>query len=308
MIGRRAALALIATAALTPQLVRADDAVIRLGGSASDAFAQGAYAEAGGFFKQAGLSVEQVMLANSGAIASALAGGSIDVGLANPISLANAVESGLPFVAIAPSALFLAAHPQSLMVVAKTSPIQSAKDFDGKTIALIQVRSMTQTSTSAWLRKSGVDPGGVKFIEMPFSAMLPALAGGRIDGAFIAETSLRGSADQTRSLGCPDAALAPEWYLNVWYTTKPWLAKNMPVARRFAQTIQRSAAWANAHQSETGAVLQKIAGLPGDAVAKMTRTQFASSFDIAHIQPVIDAAIREGAVKRSIDAHEFVLL
>jgi hypothetical protein len=38
----------------------------------------------------------------------------------------------------------------------------------------------------------------------------------------------------------------------------------------------------------------------------MTRTDFADKLDVARIQPVLDAAVREGAVKRAIDAKEFV--
>ena len=140
MIGRGSALALLGAAVATPGAAFAADApaTIRIAYMTTDAFAQGLYADAGGFFKAAGLNVELVMLGNSGSIAAAVAGGSVDIGLGNPISLANAVESGLPFYAIAPSALFVDSKPQSFMVVAKTSAVQSAKDLAGKTIGLVE--------------------------------------------------------------------------------------------------------------------------------------------------------------------------
>jgi NitT/TauT family transport system substrate-binding protein len=310
VIDRRHALALLGTAALTPSAVLAADAppagTIRVAYMTTDAFAQGVYADAGGFFKAAGINVELVMLGNSGAIAAAVAGGSVDVGLGNPISLANAVESGLPFYAIAPSAMFVDSKPQSFMVVLKSSPIQTTKDFIGKTVGLVEVRGITQAATAAWLRKDGVDPAQVKFVEMPFTSMGPALTTGRIDAAFIADTNLMAFRSQTRSLGCPYAALAPQWYLNLWYASKEWLAKNPALARRFVAAVEKSATWANAHQAETGAMLQKYVSLPSDVLVQMTRTDFADKLDVARIQPVLDAAVREGAVKRAIDAKEFV--
>ena len=309
-IDRRRALWLLGAAVVAPSAAVAADApapqTIRIAYMTTDAFAQGVYADAGGFFKQAGLNVELVMLGNSGAIASAVAGGSVDIGLGNPISLANAVESGLPFYAIAPSAMFVDSKPQSFMVVEKTSTVQSAKDLAGKTVGLVEVRGVTQAATAAWLRKAGVDPASVKYVEMPFPAMGPALATGRIDAAFIADTVLMSFRSQTRSLGCPYAALAPQWYLNLWYAGKDWLAKNPALARRFVAAIEKSAAWANAHQTETGAMLQKYVPLPNDVLAQMTRTDFADKLDVGRIQPVLDTAVREGAVKRAIDAHDFL--
>jgi NitT/TauT family transport system substrate-binding protein len=308
VIDRRRALALIGAAALAPAAALAADApaTIRIAYMTTDAFAQGLYADAGGFFKAAGLNVELVMLGNSGSIAAAVAGGSVDIGLGNPISLANAVESGLPFYAIAPSAMFVDSKPQSFMVVAKSSPYQSAKDLAGKTIGLVEVRGVTQAATAAWLRKAGVDPANAKYVEMPFPAMGAALATGRIDAAFIADTALMAFRADTRSLGCPYAALAPQWYLNLWYSGKDWLAKNPALARRFIAAVEKSAGWANAHQAETGAMLQKYVPLPNDVLAQMTRTDFAGKLDVSRIQPVLDAAVREGAIKRPIDAHDFL--
>lgn len=51
------------------------------------------YVQAGGFFKGAGLNVQIITLSNSGAIAAALAGGAIDVGLANAMPVPHSTRS-----------------------------------------------------------------------------------------------------------------------------------------------------------------------------------------------------------------------
>ena len=113
-VSRRAALITLAAVAASGATARAQtEAPVRVGTSPADAFAEGVYADAGGFFKAAGLTVELVSTANSGAMGAAVAGGAIDIGLGNAIAIANAREQGLQFTAIAPSALFSAAEPAS---------------------------------------------------------------------------------------------------------------------------------------------------------------------------------------------------
>jgi NitT/TauT family transport system substrate-binding protein len=309
-IDRRSALALVGGALSLPALGARANAqaagTVRVAFMTTDAFALAGYAEAAGFFKAADVGVQLVTLPNSGSIASAVAGGALDVGLANPVSLANAIEQGLPFVAIAAGALFSERKPQALLIVPKSSPLQSAKDLEGKTVGLIEIRGITQTAMKSWLLKNGADPSLVHYAEMPFPAMGPAMEQNRIDAAFISEPALVGLRATTRAIGDPYAAIASEWYLNLWFTTKAWLAANPATAHRFVQAIQKSAPWVNAHPGETGAVLQKYVAIPDDVMARVVRSQFAADLQVSRIQPVLDVAARDGAIKRPLDAHDMI--
>jgi NitT/TauT family transport system substrate-binding protein len=280
---------------------------LRIAASATDSFAEAIYAEEAGFFKAAGLRTQLVLLANSGAIAAAVAGGSVDVGLANPIAIAAARSEGLPFYVIAPSALFSASEPATLLVVAKNSPLQQPKDLEGKTIGLIEVRGITEASVRAWLANNGADANKVRYIEMSFGTMTPALTQGRIDAAFIAEPALTAARPLTREFGSPYAAFADAWFINVWFATKDWLAKNPAVAHRFVQAIERTAAWANTHRAESGTMLEKYSPLAEDVVAKMTRTRFAEKLDPALMQPVLESALKYGVLKNATSAKDLVM-
>ena len=136
--------------------------------------------------------------------------------------------------------------------------------------------------------------------------MGPAMQQSRIDAAFISEPALVSLRPTTRPIGDPYAAIASEWYLNLWFTTKAWLASNPAAARRFVQAIRKSAPWVNAHPAETGAVLQKYVAIPDDVLAKVVRSQFAADLDVARIQPVLDVAARDGAIKHALDAHDMI--
>ena len=279
---------------------------LRVGTSPSDAFAEGIYAQGAGFFKDAGLNVELVSLANSGSLGAAVAGGAIDIGLGNVIAVANARASGLPLAVIAPSALYLAREPATVVIAGKTSTVNSPKDLEGKTIATIEVRGTQQASIRQWMTKSGADASGVKFVEMPFSTMAAAVNAGRVDAAMIGEPALTAAKPVVRIIGNPYEAVAPEWYLNVWFANADWLAKNRAAARTFVAVMAKTAAWANTHRAETGVMLQKVLPLPDDVVAKMTRAQYAVKLGTQYMQPILDTATKYGILKTPVDAKDLI--
>jgi NitT/TauT family transport system substrate-binding protein len=274
--------------------------------SSADAFAQAIYAQGAGFFTAAGLTVRLVNLQNSGAIASAVAGGSIDIGLANPIAIANAHEQGLPFEIIAPSALYRADKPTTLLVVPNASPQRTAKDLEGKTIAVIEVRGIMEASIRSWMTQSGADPANVHFIEMPFPAMGPALMQGRVDAAFIAEPFLASVRESVREIGNPYSALAKVWYSNIWFAKGDWLAANATTAHRFVSAIEKAADWANTHQPQTAAMLLSYAKTRKALGPRVTRTFFADSLELADIEPVLNTAVKFGAIKEPITAAALI--
>jgi NitT/TauT family transport system substrate-binding protein len=305
LIGTSAAVGAAAFAASGIAIAQTETA-LRIGSIASDPFGEPYYVQAGGFFKRAGLNVELVSLPHSAAIAAALSGGSIDVGLANPIVLASGREHGLPLYAFAPSALFDAAAPTTLLMVANASPIKSAKDLEGKTIGSIELAGVTQASLRSWLTKNGVDPAAVHFIEIPFAAMAAALAQGRIDAGFIAEPALGAAKATTREIGDPYAMIASQWYLNMWFSTKEWLTKNTPLAHRLVDAIYKGAAWANAHPADTATALKAVTPLTDDTIAKMTRIRFATAYSPALLQPALDTGFKFAIFKSSFNASDLV--
>ena len=307
--GRAIALGGAAAASATFAGMRADAQTappLRVAFAYTDAFGEAGFADSAGFFKQVDLPITLVALPNSGAIVAAAAGNALDIGLANPITLTNAIQKGIPFAAIAPAGVFVEAKPEALLVVAKTSTVQTAKDLEGKTVALIEIGGITQTAMTAWLTKNGANPAAGHFVELSFSAMGAALRN-RVDAAFISGPPLQEALrSDTRVIGSPYAAIASEWSINLWFAQKPWIAANMPTVRRFVQAIEKSAPWINTHPAETLAVMRQYAPAPIDA-AKIVRTTFTDRLDIALIQPVLDAALRAGAIKQAMDAHDLIV-
>lgn len=271
-----------------------------------DAQSQVFYAQDMGFFEEAGLSVEIQTLTSGPAIASAVASGAVDIGCSNVLSLATAHEEGLPFVLIAPSGRYLSDEPTSVLMVAEDSPIQSASDLNGKTIAVNGLKNITQVASEAWIDQNGGDSSTVEFVEIPFPQMADALEQGRVDAALIAEPALTQAGDKARVLGKAYDAVADEFLISAYFANQDWVNNNPETARKFAEVIQRTAEWANENPEESAEILQNYTEITPETINSMTRSTTAESLDPALIQPVIDAAAEYEVIESPFNASEFI--
>ena len=182
------------------------------------------YASERDFFKGAGLDVNVSIMSSGGSVIPAVIGGSAEFGVSNPISLATAFSHGAPLVCFAATVYYRSTAPNSLLMVAKDSPVQSARDLNGKTVAVNGLRNTPQLSTQVWLDKNGADSKSVKFTEVPFPEMGLALTSGRVDAAFFSEPALSLVRDSLRVLGDPYGAIAPQFITGSYFTTRSYAA------------------------------------------------------------------------------------
>lgn len=213
-----------------------------------------------GMFHNANLAVDITEVKNGAAAAAAVAGGSIDVGFSNPLSIAQGFERGLPFTILSPAALSLAgrAATNGMIVVSKTSPIRTAKDMNGKVFSIDVLGGLPYVSVRTWIDKNGGDSSTVKFVELPFSEMTQALNSGRVDVSEmnVAYDPLIGKPnDPLRLLGNSYESLGPRYCSSVWFSTNDWVTKNPDTARTFVSVMKQAAVWANAHLHESALML-----------------------------------------------------
>ena len=253
----------------------------------NDSGAEVFYAQDMGFFKKAGLDVEITTLNNGGLISAGVAAGTFDVAQSAVSSVASAHERGINFVIIAPAALWTSDRPTSALVVAKNSPLASAKDFDGKTIAVNGLRNVTQVGPEAWIEQGGGNLASVKFLELPFADMPGAVAAGRIDAA------------QRRLQRNP---IAKRFLLAGWFSTTVWAQQHPDLVKKFAAAMLETARWANANPVASGKILEKYTKLPVSPT--MARVLYPERMIPSEAQPLIDASARYGALKKTFPASE----
>lgn len=305
----RALLRLLAAAllctALAPAPGAAQSNALRVGTAPVEVGAVAYYAADEGFFKKAGLDVELVPAANGPAIAAAVASGTVDIGSANALSIAQAHERGLNFVFIAPAGAYTSSSPTAGIVVARTSTVRGAKDLAGKTIAVATLGSLGEIATRAWLDQNGVDLKSVKFIELPYSAMAAALVAGRVDAATMEEPALdKVLASDGRLLAHAYDAIDKDFSEGGYFATAEFVKSHLDLVKRFAAVINETARWANANQPATALILQKYSGI--STADLVHRVHYHDKLDPARLQPLINAAAKYGTLKAPFPAADLI--
>jgi NitT/TauT family transport system substrate-binding protein len=308
-VNRRAALlgATASAAAAVPAMrVFAAGTPLRVLASPGDSSATPFYADARGYFTRAGLDVKVDIMANGGVIVPAVVGGAAQIGGTSVTTLALAHERGVPLVAICPTALYSDRAPTSELLVAKDSPLRTARDLAGKTIAVNGLNTNSHIATMAWIDKNGGDSKASKYVEFVYSEMVPALAEGHVDAALFIEPTLTLAKRIGRVFALAYGAIAPHFYLGVNVVTTAWLAANGDVAKRFVDAMAEAANWANGHHAESLEILARVLKLDPATLGGMTRAVYAGRLDPNELQPIIDVSVRYGALPTSFPAREII--
>jgi NitT/TauT family transport system substrate-binding protein len=260
-----------------------------------------------GYFKKAGINVDVQMFTNGNAIAAGLASGALDVGLSDVVNIMAAHTRGLPLVYIAPSLLNTEKAPTFALIVAKDGPIHTAKDVNGKTIAVNGLKNVSQLGFEAWVDNNGGDSKTIKWVEMPFPVMPGAIAQGTINGGLPPEPALSSAeAGGDRVVIMDHNAIAPEFLLSGWVTTRSWADAHRDTVKKFAEVIREAALWANKNHDESAPILASYTKIPVEVVRKMRRGDFATEFVPAQLQPMIEAAVKYGIIDKSFPMSEIV--
>jgi NitT/TauT family transport system substrate-binding protein len=281
---------------------------VRIGATANDTYAEAYYAQDKGFFTAAGLNAPITTFTNGAAVSSAVASGALDMGVTNPVQLANAVSHGIPFVYFIGGAYYSSSAPTTVLCVAAKGPIRTPKDFEGQTIAVSALKDLTDLAKMVYLEKAGVNADAVKTIELPFAEMGPALERGTVAGAVISEPSLTNAvqAGQARVFAKVFDALAPRFLISGWFTTKDWYAKNTVLAKKVAATFYQTARWANANQDDSGKILMNYSKVNPALLAKMTRAIYAETLTPALIDPLLQISFKAKLTDRLITGAELI--
>lgn len=309
-LSRSAALAVLAGAATvaTRAPLRAQSTLVpvSIATPGADAFAEPFFGTDKGFFAKAGFEPKISLLNNSGAVIAAVAGGAIDVGLGDIVGIADAIEHGIPLVVFGGGGLYVSSDPTTLLCVDRTSPLTTAREINGKAVAIVTLVGLAAASTKAWLSKNGADISTIKFIEMPQPEMRGALQRGVIAAATISEPFLSNAKNDVRVFGKPYDAVANRFLISNWITTRDWIAKNPAGAKRFAAAIYQTANWANAHRDESLEILVKYLKINPERMRGIRRVSFATELTPALLQPVIDVAVQYKLIPKPIDAASVI--
>lgn len=263
-----------------------------------------------GFFKDSGLDINVTAMVGGAAIAPALASGALNIGWSNVVSIFQGHLEGFDYRFIANGALNKRGTNDVFGVqVAVDSPIRSAKDLSGKTIATNTLRNIIHVSGQHWIDSNGGDSTKVKWVEVPFPQMEPALVSKHIDAFIAVEPFVTVPSKvnrKTKVLGYPLGGIAPRLLIASYFCSDAWIQKNSGTVKAFIAALNRGIDAHNANPEEAKANIAKHTGLKPDFLKLMALPAFEKRILESDLQPMIDVAFQYKLIARKFPPREVI--
>ena len=262
-----------------------------------------------GFFKAAGLELETLPMAGGAVIVQGVTSGDLQIGWTNVISLYQAHVEGFDFKFIAGGATNVkGSNDTHAMLVAKGSPINSAKDLEGKTVAVNTLNNIVHLMALAWLDKNGASSAKVKFVEIPFPQMEAALVAGKIDAASAHEPfpSAALAKGVTRVLANPWSDVIGKFLIASWFASEKWLQKNKQTAQAFIAALNRGIDAVGADPKGSRDAIAKWTGLKPDLAGKIPLPVFEKGVSEKDLQVTIDLTQKYKLIPRAFKARDVI--
>jgi NitT/TauT family transport system substrate-binding protein len=304
-----AALALAAGGAA--KLVVAQAPALRVATVMNDDTTPVYYAYRTRMFAKAGIDVTLSSLANGSAIATAIAGGSFDVGKGALATVLTARSKGIPLVLVAPGGMYTekaGKAPVSVLIQAVDTNLRTGKDLEGKTIGVDSLNSIGALMIEVWIDQNGGDSTKVKFVEIPSVAGAAAIAAHRIDAhqmidPYLTQALMSGT---TKLLAPTMSVMGTNYLVGAWYAMTEWAEQHAGLVKAFAKVLSDAAAFTNAHHGVTESMMAEATKIPIEVFSKMERMYTPTSLTPSAVQPVIDFMAKYNWIPRTFPAKDVI--
>ena len=309
-LSRRAMVAASGAALAFPSAAGAQTpAALALAGVPEDSITPVLYGMQSGLFKRNGLDIQLAPERSGPAITAGVAGGAYQIGKSSISPLILAHAKGLQFVIVAPAGVYTSAAPIDGMFVRSNSTFKSAADLNGKTFGVYGIGDVYTISARAWMEKNGGDPASLKFVELPISAMVEAIATGRIDAGAMNEPAVEVAltSPRLRLISHPFGAIPSRFLYTAWFAATDYATAHRPSMDAFARAMREAAVYVNTHHDQTVDMISTFTSVDAATIRKMTRVEQGIVADPKLVQPVIDEMAKSKAIPTAFNARELFL-
>ncbi|MFE2515391.1 ABC transporter substrate-binding protein [Streptomyces mirabilis] len=262
-----------------------------------------------GFFSKRGLKLSMTTAQGGAAIVPGVVSGQFQFGFSNMTSLMIAQSQNVPVKAVVNgvASTGVAGKDFGAITVKKGSPIKSAKELEGKKVAVNTLKNINETAVRESVRKAGGDPSKVKFVELAFDQMPAALDSGQIDAAMVVEPALA----TVKSQGATEIAsslvdVAKDLTVAMYFTSTQYEQKNPDVVKKFQEATAESLAYADAHPDEVRQAVTTYTKIPAATLAQVTLPKWPAEPNRASIEALEKLGEQDGLFKSTPDLDKLL--
>jgi NitT/TauT family transport system substrate-binding protein len=260
-----------------------------------------------GFFAKQGLTITPKVLGTGALVVAGAVAGDFQFGFSNITSIVIAASNRFP-VHIVAAGNQAAGGDYSAVYVRSDSPITSAKDLAGKTVAVNGLKNIGQLCVNAALQASHIDYHSIHPAEVPFPQMGAALAQGTVDAVWTVEpwSTVVKAGGTNRVVLRPFTLIAKNFPIASYFTTTQYMQSNPGVVRRFKTAINQSLNYAQAHPSEARGVLSTYINLAPGLQNQVLLPFWHTDLEANLIQKTADLAVQFGYATRKPDMKQLL--
>ncbi|WP_405956797.1 ABC transporter substrate-binding protein [Streptomyces phaeochromogenes] len=250
-----------------------------------------------GFFSSRGIDLKMETAQGGAAIIPGVLSGQFQFGFSNVTSLMIAQTKGVPIKSVVNGTASTGDTEKDISGVAvkKDSPIKSAKELAGKTVAVNTLQNIGDTTVREVVRKDGGDPSKVKFVEMPFDQMPAALDGGQVDAAWVGEPALTIAKGQgARVVASPFAETDPKLTIATYFASTKLAQENPDLVKKFTEAVTESLKYASEHPDEARQTLTTYTKISGEVLKNLTLPTWPAEYDMASLEKLASLGEKDG--------------
>lgn len=215
-----------------------------------------------------GVDVELVDTVAGGATAvEMVSSGDVQGCLLSNMALCNAVNAGMPVIAVADIQSAFNEAPLEEFYVRADSDIYSIQDLKGKRIAINLVKSSFHYTWLMELEKAGMSENDVDFIPLSFAEQREALLNGMVDAIGLMQpySGMARVDENCRQLYTAVDSFGERQFCEILLNTD-WAQKNPEAATAFVSGISKAAAWVADNQDEAKQIISKYTGIDAEYI------------------------------------------
>lgn len=267
------------------------------------------YAQAHGYYKQAGLKVTLSPVDAGPAISAGVINGSYDAGSSALFPLLIAVSKGQPLKIFMTVDTIGPGLGNSGLIVTADSPIKGYKDLDGKTVATNALTSLTTLATKIAVDKAGGDSKSIKFLSLPFNSSVQAAERGQADAAVvISPFQTQAVLDGMQQVADPIGEMMPKGspYGVLFTSADTGKAKGAEMAA-FRTATERAMKALGGDEALQRQLAQSEAGLSAAVAQKVELPHYTTTIDHAATQQYADLVAQYGYTDKPVDVKSLIL-
>lgn len=262
-----------------------------------------------GFFEAEGIDLEMLLGQGSTAQLPSLSSGSLEFMMASPTTPLMATTQGLDLKIVAGYGQNREeiVEDSVAVLVGPDSDIQSAKDLEGKVVAINALGSIGDIGIREAIARDGGDPASVTFVQIGFNEVAAQLESGEIDAGMVGPPFMQQILADGGTVISDFIQEADLDGAELVMVSSAALTEDDPeLVASFVQALDATLEYAEANQDEVRDLLPEVLDTSPEAAEKTEFLRWSAELDVPALEQFADLMAKYDLVDTRPDIEETV--